>query len=177
MVAVMRRTFLPLLVLLALVTTLSASAQAHHKAKHKHGPKPPQATQPAPPTVIRGSYELTLRPDPCGHTSNVVWVACFAATNGRVGPVPESRHSREFRFASPGTFRATLTPERTLQSAVPEWDLVVWSGGAHRQRAQQRAGSYELTYAVGQAYEPFRLWAQNRSGWLDARVTWSFTYR
>jgi hypothetical protein len=167
-----RRTLLPVLVLLALVTALSLPADAHHKPQHKTK----QASQ---PSVVRGSYQLQLRPDPCGHTSGAAlrgW-GCFAVTNGHVGRVPDSSDSRGFRFSRPGTFRASLKPDYTTQPVVPEWDLELRPGGGAWQRARPHDGSYEISFGTAQAPATFQLRAGNMSGWPDATVTWSFTYR
>jgi len=171
----MRRTLVLPLLLVALVGAMSIPADAHHKDKHTQGPK----AKPRPvaqPVVVRGSYEVQLRPDPCARTTGAVWWGCFAATNGDVGGVPDERDLRDLRFSGPGTFRATLRPEHTIQDVLTEWALQLRSGAGAWQRARAHDGSYDLTYVTAQA-ATLRLWAQNRNGWPNATVTWSFTYR
>ena len=165
----MRRTLTPLLVLLVLVAALSSAADAKPKPKHK--------PQPRPVVVERGSYDLQLAPNPGYYATDAQQKWCSSLTTAHVGRVPDSWDYHGFRFPPPGTFEVTLQPELRSFPVGPEWDLVLLASSRQVARASTKWGAYQLSYSTASPYQPLVLVACNKSGWPNATVSWTFTYR
>jgi hypothetical protein len=141
--------------------TAAAVAAAPADAAVKKRPKP-----------IKGSYTVTLPPDPTKEATSVT-------TDGCSGLIPVSKDSHKFTAPAAGTLKVTLagqTPDGKPSAALLDWDLYLMQDGGV-EAASDGATSFEEVFMKVKKKTAFTFDVCNLDGLPSATVSYVFTYR
>jgi hypothetical protein len=133
---------------------------------------PAQAAKPKP-KPIKGSYTLTLPPDPTKEVTST------ADMDGCSGLSPVSKDSHPFTIPAAGTLVVKLVgdnPTGQTPAAGLDWDLYLLADGAVEASADGSTGVEEAAIKVKKK-TAITIDACNLNGLPGAKVTYTFTYR
>jgi hypothetical protein len=155
-----------LLSLVAVVaTTTLAVAPAHAATKKKPKPKP-----------IRGSYSVTLLPDP---TADAFSSSGQKNPAGDCGLLPNASDKHPFKVPAAGTLHVVLNaanPLPTTTAVGPDWDLHILDADGSELDASTSSTSHEETTDKFKRPQPLTIEVCNITGQPNATVTYVFTY-
>jgi len=134
---------------------------------------PAHAATKKKPKPIKGSYSVTLPPDPTKE------VTTTAGQDGCSGLLPVSKHSKEFLAPAAGTLQVTLdgqTPDGNPSAILLDWDLyLVQDGGV--EAASEGATSHEEIFVKVRKKTLFSFDVCNLDGLPNATIKYTFTYK
>lgn len=154
----MRRSLTTAVVLVTVATLAAVPSQAAVKKK----PKP-----------IKGSYTLTLPPDPSKDATST------AGLEGCSGLLPVSKDSHPFTLPAAGTLVVKLVSDNPTGQTPPagiDWDLYLMEDGAEAASADSPLGTEEAAMKVKKKTQ-ITIDACNLNGFPNATVSYTFTYR
>lgn len=132
-----------------------------------------QAAVKKKPKPIKGSYTLTLPPDPTKEVTSA------AEMDGCSGLVPVSKDSHPFTIPAAGTLVVKLVGDNPTGQTPPagfDWDLYLLSDGAVEAAADGATGVEEAAMKVKKK-TAITIDACNLNGVPGATVSYTFTYR
>ena len=134
---------------------------------------PAEAAVKKKPKPIKGTYSVTLPPDPTKEATST------AGIDGCSGLLPVSKHSRAFTAPAAGTLKVTLagqTPDGKPSGILLDWDLYVLQDGAV-EGSSDSASSHEEVLLRVRKKTVFTFDVCNLDGLPNGTVTYLFTYK
>ncbi|MFN2523345.1 MAG: hypothetical protein ABR614_08575 [Mycobacteriales bacterium] len=125
----------------------------------------------AKPKVIKGSYDVTLAPNPTLEATGQIGDGCDTS------PIPTGTDDHDFKVPAAGTLTVTLDSKDPSGSGSTDWDLYILDAGRNVINSSHGATSHEETVDKFKKAEPVILQVCNLAGSPDATVTWTFTYK
>ena len=138
------------------------------------GAVPAQAAKPKPkPKPIKGSYSLTLLPDPTYEAAGL------AGMPGCAGVNPQGKNSHPFTVPAAGTLHVVLDatdPTKGAYPAGPDWDLYVMDAGGEVD-SSTGGTSHEETLDGFKKKTAVTIMVCNNIGAPTGTVSYTFTYK
>jgi hypothetical protein len=125
------------------------------------------------PKPIKGSYTVTLPPDPTKEATST------AGQDGCSGLLPVSKDSHAFTAPAAGTIKVTLagqTPDGKPSAALLDWDLYLMQDGGV-EAASDGATSFEEVFLKVKKKTAFTFDVCNLDGLPSATINYVFTYK
>jgi hypothetical protein len=118
---------------------------------------------------IKGSYALTLVPDPTGEAASVVGEGCVG-----VNPAGQDRHT--FKVPAKGRLAVVLDSPDPTGAGVTDWDLYVLDGDDAIVASSHGGTSHEETSMKLKKKQNLTFWVCNLAGQPNGTVRYLFTY-
>jgi len=118
------------------------------------------------PKPIKGTYTVTLPPDPTG---NVGTVGCAGML-----PVSEDRH--ELKIPAKGTLKVHLSGDDPAGVGAFDWDLAILDADMAPMSSSVSSGSEEETFDKLRKKQTVYIQSCNLAGLPNATITYTFTY-
>jgi len=130
---------------------------------------PSQAAVKKKPKPIKGSYALTLPPDPTGQTAAVTGGGC-------TGVIPVSQDKHAFTVPARGTLQVVLDSPDPTGAGVTDWDLYLLGSDGTVLSQGTSGTSHEEAAAKFKRKEQVTFWVCNLAGQPEGTVSYTFTY-
>ena len=138
---------------------------------------PAQAATKKKPKPIRGSYNLTLNPDP---TTDVFSLSGQDnPTGGTCGLNSASEDRHAFKVPAAGTLKVVLDSPNPLPAAYvlgPDWDLHIMDADGSELDASTSEAAHEETTDKFKKAQMVTFLVCNVTGGQSAKVSYTFTY-
>jgi hypothetical protein len=121
------------------------------------------------PKPIKGSYELTLPPDPTGQTAAVLGEGC-------TGVVPPSQDKHPFTVPARGRFDIVLDSPDPTGAGVTDWDLYLLDADGAIVSSSTSEFSHEQLSLKLKKKQGLTIWVCNLLGQPSGTVRYTFTY-
>lgn len=156
-----RRPYVAALTVVTLaVATASATGAAAKTAKKK----------PAPLKTMKGSYSVTLVPDPTMEAQGALGHICDNTD-------PESANSKAISLPGAGTLHVVLDSPDPTGTNNTDWDLVVLDAAGNEIDHSDGSTSHEETYDPGLKKGKVTIKVCNLAGAPNGKVSYTYTYR
>ncbi|MDX6217669.1 MAG: hypothetical protein QOG99_3253 [Frankiales bacterium] len=123
------------------------------------------------PKPIKGSYTLTLLPDPTPNVTNTIG-------KSGCGVIPQSQNKHPFTVPAAGTLHVVLdSPNPTGNATVStDWDLYVLDAEGAILDSSNGGTSHEETSDKLKKKQAVTFWVCNLAGEPNGTVSYTFTY-
>ncbi len=134
---------------------------------------PSEAATKAKPKPIKGSYTLTLVPDPTPNSSAATGVS------GCTGVIPQATDKHPFTAPAAGTIEVILDGDDPAKGAAPagvDWDLYVNDAQGEVGASHGATAHEEVSFKVKKK-TPLTFIVCNLAGLPNGKVSYTFTYK
>jgi hypothetical protein len=131
-----------------------------------------KTTKKAPPKIktMRGSYSVTLVPDPTTETATVTHKVCSALD-------PKSVDLHPLTLPGTGTLHVVLDSPDPTGKGKTDWDLVILGASGSEYDASDGATSHEETFDPNMKKGKISIEVCNLVGQPTGNVSYTYTYR
>jgi hypothetical protein len=140
------------------------------------GISPAHAATKKKPKPIRGTYTVSLNPDP---TADVFSSSGQKNPTGDCGLIAASTDQHPFKVPAAGTLHVVLDSANPLPTTTPlgpDWDLHIIDADGSELDASTSATTHEETTDKFKKGQPLTIEVCNITGQPSATVTYTFTY-
>jgi hypothetical protein len=130
---------------------------------------PSEAAPKKKPKPIKGSYALTLLPDPSGQSAAVLGGGC-------TGVIPMGQDKHEFTVPARGTLQVVVDSPDPTGAGVTDWDLYLLGADGSVLSQGTSQFSHEEAAAKFKKKEKVTFWVCNLIGQPSGTVSYTFTY-
>ena len=125
----------------------------------------------AAPKQIKGSYDVTLPPNPTLEATGQVGDGCDTS------PLPSGTDDHAFKVPAAGTLQVVLDSADPTGTNNTDWDLYVLDADREIIDSSHGATSHEETISKFKKGAPVTIQVCNLAGNPEAKVSYTFTYK